>query len=472
MKKKIWRKRGLPVALALLALSLLSGCEQKMPGKLEKILEERESGSKQELTEDNEGSDVTEEDDKTGNIPQEDGSIGEEPETGNGVKPENQENAQEQEAGQTGEQSGEGDAPEDDILSKKKEWVNRQMAALSLEEKIAQLFVLSPEALMPDYTQVTKAGEATRNALAAYPVGGLIYRAANLQNPEQTKEMLGQTMRYALSRNGIPVFLAVDEEGGRVARIGNNSGFSVEKVPPMAEIGRTGDPQKAYEAGDTIGAYLSGLGFNVDFAPDADVLSNPANTVIGDRSFGSDKELVAEMAMRAADGLSAHGVIPCVKHFPGHGCTTGDTHDGFARTDQDFAGFWENELLPFRRAAEQKIPMIMVSHISAPSITGSDTPASLSHKMVAQLLREQIGYQGVVITDDMGMGAIADHYGSGEAVVMAIEAGCDLILLSSDFQAVFEAVRNALQSGRLSEEQIETSVRRILNVKYSLVQNK
>ena len=467
MVKRLWRKRGLPVAVMLLAFLMLSGCEQEMRGRLREpgeILEEVERTGEKEPEKDDKADEAPDGDGGANEASGEDGSC-EEPEDEN--EAENRDNAQMQEDGHSEEQTDRAAAGEGNAFSEKKEWIDRRMATLSLEEKIAQMFVISPEALLPDYTQVTAAGEATEKALAEHPVGGLIYRAANLQNEDQTKEMLENTMQYAVSRNGIPIFLAVDEEGGRVARIGNNSGFSVEKVPAMAEIGATGDPRKAYEAGDTIGAYLSGLGFNVDFAPDADVLSNPANTVVGDRSFGSDQKLVAEMAMQAADGLSANGVIACVKHFPGHGSTAGDTHEGLAYTDKDLAGFWDCDLLPFRRAAEQKIPMIMVSHISVPAITGGDVPASLSHKMVAELLREQMGYQGIVVTDDMGMGAIVQNYGSGEAAVMAIEAGCDLILLSSDFQTAFEAVMNAVKTGRVGEEQIEISVRRILNVKYS-----
>lgn len=454
MKKGLLGKRGLSAAAILIAVLLVSACG-KGTGD--------DSGNPKESP----GAQGHQADEKADEAPREDDKIREEPGTESGDE-KSRDNTQEQESGQTQAQADEGTAGAGDALAEKKDWVERQMGALSLEEKVAQLFVLSPEALLPGYTQVTKAGEATRDALLEYPVGGLIYRAANLQNADQTKEMLGNTKQYALSRHGIPIFLAVDEEGGRVARIGNNSGFFVEQVPAMAEIGLTGDLQKAYEVGDTIGAYLSGLGFNVDFAPVADVLSNPENTVIGDRSFGSDGELVAEMAIAAANGLSAHGIIACVKHFPGHGSTAGDTHEGLAYTEKDLAGFWSSDLIPFRRAAEKKIPMIMVSHISAPGITGGDVPASLSRKMVAELLREQIGYQGIVITDDMGMGAIADNYGSGEAAVMAIEAGCDMVLLSSDFQTAYDAVLNAVRSGRLSGEQIEISVRRILNVKYSL----
>ncbi len=354
-------------------------------------------------------------------------------------------------------------------FSKKENWVSDRLQELPLEDKIAQLFMVSPETLITGYSKVTAAGEATRKALERYPVGGLIYRAGNLQNEEQTKKMLANTKKYAFSRNGIPVFLGVDEEGGRVARIGGNSGFSVKKIPAMAEIGLTNDVTKAYEAGDTIGSYLSASGFNVDFAPDADVLTNPANAAIGDRSFGSDADMVADMALSMADGLSDHGILPCFKHFPGHGCTAGDTHEGLAYTEKTLTELQKSELVPFQKAVKRKIPMIMASHISVPSVTGSNVPVSLSGTMITDLLRKEMGYGGIIVTDDMGMGAIVNHYGPGEAAVLALEAGCDLLLLSSHFQTAYQAVTDAVAAGRLTEERVDASVRRILKVKYALL---
>lgn len=346
-------------------------------------------------------------------------------------------------------------------------WVSQTLEEMTLEEKVCQMFMVTPETLT-GYTQVTAAGSVTQQALEQYPVGGMIYFSGNLLDEDQTRTMLQNTAAFARENHDIPIFLSVDEEGGRVARIGNNSNFSVEKVPPMQEIGDSGDLAQAYEAGDTLGMYLSDLGFNLDYAPDADVITNPSNTVIGDRSFGTDAECVSDMMLEVAAGLSDNSVIPCIKHFPGHGCTEGDTHQGLAYTNKTLEELESCELVPFQTAVDNSLPMIMVSHISVPSIVGDDTPSSLSHYMVTEVLREKMGYDGIVITDGMGMGAIADNYESGEAAVLAVEAGCDILLVTNDFVVAYESVLDAVSDGRIPETQIDASVERILRVKYRL----
>ena len=190
--------------------------------------------------------------------------------------------------------------------------------------------------------------------------------------------------------------------------------------------------------------------------------------MIGDRSFGTDAACVSNMMLEVADGLLDNGVIPCVKHFPGHGSTAGDTHQGLAYTDKTLEELMSCELVPFQTAVDNGLPMIMVSHISVPSVTGDDTPASLSHFLVTELLREQMGFDGIVITDGMGMGAIEDNYESGEAAVLAVQAGCDMLLITADFPEAYQAVLDAVEDGRISEQQIDASVKRILRIKYSL----
>ena len=346
-------------------------------------------------------------------------------------------------------------------------WVSQKLAEMTIEEKICQMFMVTPETLT-GYRVVTEAGTVTKKSLEQYPVGGMIYFASNLQNASQTCTMLQNTGEYARVNHDIPIFLAVDEEGGSVARIGRNSNFSVVEIPAMRKIGDSGDSLKAYEAGDLIGSYLADLGFNLDFAPDADVLTNPSNTVIGDRAFGTDAQRVSDMMLQLADGLLDNDVIPCVKHFPGHGCTEGDTHQGLAYTEKTLEELKSCELVPFQKAVDRKLPVIMVSHISVPSVTGDYTPASLSYYMVTELLRGEMGYNGVVITDAMGMGAITKHYECGEAAVLAIEAGCDMLLVTSGFKAAYESVLAAVEDGRIPERQIDTSVERILRIKYCL----
>ena len=214
--------------------------------------------------------------------------------------------------------------PEDPAAAK----VSEIMDSLSLEEKVCQMFMVTPEALT-GVECATQAGEATREAFHAYPVGGIIYFSQNLIGPEQTRTMLMNTQSYARERSGFPVFLSVDEEGGTVARVGSNPAFGVPVFGNMSDVGSRGDEQEAYEIGAEIGAYLSSLGFNMDAAPDTDVLTNPANEVVRYRSFGSDPALVSRMAAAELRGLNDQGIIGMYKHFPGHGGTTADSHEGY-----------------------------------------------------------------------------------------------------------------------------------------------
>lgn len=355
--------------------------------------------------------------------------------------------------------------PELSEEEKQEQEIDKILADMTLQEKIYQLFIVSPEALT-GYDIVTTAGEATKAALQNCPVGGIIYFSSNLIDAEQTKTMLTSTMDYAYQVKGIPVFLCIDEEGGSVARIGNNAGFEVEDVGAMGNIESISD---AYNAGVTIGGYLSELGFNLDFAPDADVLTNSCNTVIGDRSFGSNPEVVSELAEAVSDGLHSQNIMSTFKHFPGHGATEADTHEGFAYTNKGYEELIEAELVPFAKAEEAEIDMVMVSHISVPQVIGDDTPCTLSSVMIQNVLRENLGYNGLVVTDAMNMGAIVGKYSADDATVRAILAGADIILMPEDFERAFRGIADAVEKGVIGEEQIEISVRRILNAKMKLM---
>ena len=349
------------------------------------------------------------------------------------------------------------------------EQIDKMIADMSLEERVLQLFVITPEALTRVDT-VVAAGEATKEAIIERPVGGLIYFQKNLQNPEQVKEMLSNTYQY-YREAGAPVpFLSVDEEGGSVARIGGQSAFGVERLPDMRVIGENGNAEEAKRVGDVIGSYLSELGFNLDFAPDADVLTNPQNEVVKKRSFGSDAELVSRMSMAVVKGLEEHGIYATLKHYPGHGATLSDSHKGYAYTDKTLEELMEEELIPFKEGISEDIHFIMVAHISAPEITKDTVPCSLSPYMVTDVLREQLGYQGIVITDAMNMGAISQEYNSKEASVMALKAGVDLVLMPTDFEEAYQGVLSAIEEGELTEERIDESVRRVLRVKIEEVE--
>lgn len=344
------------------------------------------------------------------------------------------------------------------------EQIDKMIADMSLEERVLQLFVITPEALTRVDT-VVAAGEATKEAIIERPVGGLIYFQKNLQNPEQVKEMLSNTYQY-YREAGAPVpFLSVDEEGGSVARIGGQSAFGVERLPDMRVIGENGNVEEAKRVGDVIGSYLSELGFNLDFAPDADVLTNPQNEVVKKRSFGSDAELVSRMSMAVVKGLEEHGIYATLKHYPGHGATLSDSHKGYAYTDKTLEELMEEELIPFKEGISEDIHFIMVAHISVPEITKDTVPCSLSPYMVTDVLRKQLGYQGIVITDAMNMGAISQEYNSKEASVMALKAGVDLVLMPTDFEEAYQGVLSAIEEGELTEERIDESVRRVLRLK-------
>lgn len=343
------------------------------------------------------------------------------------------------------------------------------VSGMTLEDKIAQMFVITPR-LLTGFDGATAAGETTKEAYRNHPVGGLIYLADNLQGTEQTAAMLTNMMTIAQDRTGLPIFLSVDEEGGSVARIAGNSAFGVTNAGDMSAVGASGDAQNAYQAGLTIGTYLHELGFNVDYAPVADVLTNPDNTSIGNRSFGADSQLVADMTVSALQGLSSQGIYGVVKHFPGLGGVAEDTHETAAVSERTLEELLSQELVPFQRAIESGVSFIMVGHISVPNVTGDSAPASLSQMMVTTILREQMGYEGIVITDAMNMKAVTNTYNSDQAAVMAVNAGVDMILMPADFETAYNGLLEAVKNGTITEERINESLIRIVKVKLSMGQ--
>lgn len=332
------------------------------------------------------------------------------------------------------------------------------IAEMSLENKVAGLFMITPEALTGVDT-VIQAGDTTKQMLSEYPVGGLVYFSKNIQSADQLKEMLDTTRNTMI----YPVFLAVDEEGGSVSRVAG-AGLA-DNVGDMSEIGSTCDPEKAKEVGTTIGTYLSQFGFNVDFAPVADVVS-VENAVIGNRSFGSDPNVVGTMVAAEVQGLQESGVSACLKHFPGIGDTTTDTHDEKTVSEKTLEDMQQTDLPAFQSGIDAGVDFVMVSHISIPNVVGDDTPCSLSGTVINDLLRNQLGYDGIVITDALDMSAITDSYSSAEAAVKAIEAGADMLLMPENFEEAYQGVLEAVQNGTISEERINESLKRIYRVKY------
>lgn len=338
------------------------------------------------------------------------------------------------------------------------EYVDARIVEMPLEDKVAGLFVVTPEAITGVGTAV-KAGDGTRQALEANPVGGLIYFKKNIQSEEQLKEMLANTAQYAR----YPLFLAVDEEGGSVSRVGSALG---PKMDSAGDIGATGDPENAYQAGATIGASLSGLGFNLDFAPVAD-LANVEGSVMLGRAYAADAATASSFVNSMVRGLEEQNVTACLKHFPGMGSTTQDTHDGRSFTERTEEQFWAEDLAVFRAGIDNGANMIMVSHMAAPALTGDNEPSIFSRVLVTDILRDQMGFQGVIITDALSMSAIAEYYGADEAAIMAVLAGCDMLLMPEDYQKAYQGVLEAVRNGNIDEERINDSLRRIYRIKYA-----
>ena len=337
---------------------------------------------------------------------------------------------------------------------------------MTLEQKIGQLFIVTPEELT-GVDDATAAGQTTHDALATYPVGGLCYFAKNITGADQLRTMISNTKTYCSQVGaGIAPFISVDEEGGsRVARVANSGYFDVKQFPDMAEIGAAGDTAQAANVGTTIGNYLRDIGFNVDFAPDADVLTNPNNQVIGQRAFSSDANVAAEMVAAEVKAMTATGTLPCIKHFPGHGDTEGDSHTGAVYATRTREQMESCELLPFKAGIEAGCPLVMVGHIETPNFAADGLPASLSPTMIGDVLRGQLGFEGVIVSDSFSMGAITESYAGDDAAVRFIKAGGDVILMPSDLPVAYNGLLSAVKAGSISTDRIDESVARVLTAK-------
>ena len=337
---------------------------------------------------------------------------------------------------------------------------------MPLEQKVAQLFFVTPEDVVRSKTDatVTAFGDTTKECLSERPVGGIIYFQSNLESEGQTFEMLHEVQDWYRDTFGIPLLLGVDEEGGTVSRIGANPGFSLEDMGDMRDMGATGNTELARQAAENVASYLAQLGFTCNLAPVADVADNPASDVMARRSFGADKDLVARMVAAQVEAYSMQGITSCAKHFPGIGAATGDSHDGLIHTDKSLDELFDDELVPFQAAIDARVPMVMVGHIACPGVTGDDTPASLSPTIMDELLRNQIGFEGVIITDSLQMGAVSGD-DCGSIAVRSFLAGADALLMPSDFDAAYDAVLAACKNGEISQTRLDLSVYRIVRMK-------
>ena len=341
------------------------------------------------------------------------------------------------------------------------------LSSMTLREKVGQLFVIRPDqlevSLSPDQIHdprkfgVKSISPLMRETMKEYPAGGFVLFGKNFDSPVQL-------MRYTSGLKDmceIPPVMAIDEEGGRIARIANSKGFTVRKYPSTEAIAKSGHVR---ETASYIASYIKDYGFNLNFAPVADINTNPDNIVIGDRAFGSSPATVSKLAGEYLDGLHEHNIAGCLKHFPGHGDTKGDTHDDYVAVYKTWDELLREEIIPFRDNLK-KADTVMTAHITMKNVTSDDLPASLSREIVTGKLRGELGYDGVIITDAMNMGAVAKNYTSSEAAILAIEAGNDIVLMPYDYREAFDGVIEAVKSGRISEARIDESVKRIMRLK-------
>lgn len=265
------------------------------------------------------------------------------------------------------------------------------------------------------------------------------------------------------SMSRYPIFLGVDEEGGSVSRVAKSS-IDVIEVGDMASIGESGDTARAYEVGLTIGSYLKELGFNLDFAPVADV-ADSEGSAMGDRVFGSDAQTVGDMVSNVVDGIEGTGVSSCLKHFPGIGYVDGDTHNGRVETTKTLDEMRSSDFVPFKAGIDAGADFVMVSHVTVSAVEEDAVPSTLSKTIMTDILRDELGFQGIIITDAMSKSAITEYYTTEEAAVKAIAAGADMILMPEDFHTAYDAVLAAVQDGTISEGRINESLERIYRVK-------
>jgi len=337
--------------------------------------------------------------------------------------------------------------------------IDALISSLSLEEKTGQLLVVG-------FTG-TEVNESLRKFISDGKFSGFILFKKNIESVEGAKKLLkGLKSLYPKER---PPILAVDEEGGRVTQINH----LVSSAPAAATIGRTGNTRFAFFHARDTAQKLKWLGFNVVFAPVLDINDEPANPVIGDRAYGSDVEPVTSLGIAALKGLSDPGIVPTAKHFPGHGSSKIDSHEALPVIDHPAERWYTFELVPFRSAIEAGVRMIMTAHIACPSLTGrADLPATFSPQIIRRILREELRYDGVVITDAMEMGAATDYMATGAGPEDAIKAGCDLLLFAHGREPVHKArkaLMKAVKEGRLAEAKVDEALRRVLALRMTLV---
>jgi beta-N-acetylhexosaminidase len=321
----------------------------------------------------------------------------------------------------------------------------------SAQKALGQLFITGLNGL--------ELSDDTASFISQAGVGGVILFSPNYESPGQVAELINQIQEC---RTELPLWVSVDHEGGKVQRFKKH----FTKIPDAAAIGATGSPKLAFEIAEMMGKELKAVGVNLNFAPVCDILTNPKNPVMSGRTYGSDEEQVTKISTAIVRGLLVSGVQPCLKHFPGHGDTSTDSHFALPRVDTDLETLMDREFKPFVKAFKSHCSMVMTAHVLCSKID-PDRPATLSPKMINDILRKQLRYSRIVISDDLEMKAITDHFGAEDAPRLAIEAGCDLLIYRTEAAArhAYHSLSKDLESGKLAPELVLQAEARIRPVK-------
>lgn len=332
--------------------------------------------------------------------------------------------------------------------------IKEKIAGMTIDEKIGQMVIVGLKG--------TSMQARALKMIESYHIGGFILYKENIADANQTMTLLNQ-LKAANIYNAAPLWLSIDQEGGKVSRMPDE----FIELPKAQEVGMVNQRSYTRQIGLALGKEVRSLGFNMDFSPVLDINSNPNNPVIGDRSFGSDTQTVVRHGIETMKAIQSEQVAAVVKHFPGHGATSVDSHLDLPVVHKTLKELQSFELLPFEEAIKQGADAIMIAHLLIPQFD-KQYPASMSRKIITNLLRENLKFDGVVITDDMTMGGIIKHYDIGEAAIKSVQAGSDILLVGHDYDkqvSVLQALKNSMDNGILTEETLDQSVYRILRLK-------
>ncbi len=336
------------------------------------------------------------------------------------------------------------------------ERVNETLNKMTLDEKITQMFIVSYDAS----TMTTP----FKNMLSTYKPGGFILFSYNKNISTYTNTL--NLVNNIQSTAKIPMFISIDQEGGTVQRLTALSNPSATYIPSMTLLGKTNNPDLSYKVGQVMGEELRTLGINMNFAPVIDVMDNVSTSIMKNRSFGNDPEKVSNMGIALAKGLKSKNVIPVYKHFPGHGGTSTDSHNDLPVLNKTKDELKNNDLIPFQKAINNGADVIMIGHLSIPEIDPI-YPSSLSKVIVTDLLKNEMGYKGLVVTDALNMDALVKKFSEKEIYELAINAGVDILLMPNSPSSALQYIKQSINEGKIKESQITDSVRKILTVKYS-----